>query len=199
MSRVLWTVWLAGITDSDNYYKSTTVRFLPTDVVATIAVSAFRAELPARDNLIRPEVDAWITEEIPADQWGSHRYGSSNSRWADGVSELTFNIRVSRAATAATGIVHDRRDSVSGTRAAQVLERALVDRDTGAIHRLHTDITLEGATPVDVEALEAVLVRGTRLSVVGAEPLSDEAGVLVPRYDPDRDRVVFEPPSARGT
>ena len=199
MSRVLWTVWLAGVTDSDNYYKSTTVRFLPTDVVATVAVSAFRAELPARDNLIRPEVDAWITEEIPADQWGSHRYGSSNSRWADGISELTFNIRVSRAATAATGIVHDRRDSVSSTRAAQVLERALVDRDTGAIHRLHTDITLEGATPVDVEALEAVLVRGTRLSVVGAEPLSDEAGVLVPRYDPDRDRVVFEPPSVRGT
>ncbi|MBO0898647.1 hypothetical protein J1G43_01540 [Cellulomonas sp. zg-ZUI22] len=198
MSRVLWTVWLAGVTDSDNYYKSTTVRFLPTDVVATIAVSAFRAELPARDNLIRPEVDAWITEAIPADQWGSHRYGSSNSRWADGISELTFNIRVSRAATAATGIVHDRRDSVSSTRAAQVLERALVDRDTGAIHRLHTDITLEGATPVDVEALEAVLVRGTRLSVVGAEPLSDEAGVLAPRYDPDRDRVVFEPPPARG-
>ncbi len=198
MSRVLWTVWLAGVTDSDNYYKSTTVRFLPTDVVATIAVSAFRAELPARDNLIRPEVDAWITEQISPNEWGAHRYGASNARWADGISELTFNIRVSRAATAATGIVHDRRDSASSTRASQVLERALVDRDTGVIHRLHTDITLEGATPVDVEALEAVLVRGTRLSLVEAEPLSDEAGVLAPRYDPDRDRVVFDLP-ARGT
>lgn len=90
------------------------------------------------------------------------------------------------------------RNSVAGTRAAQVLERALVDLDTGVIHRLHTDITLEGATAVDVEALEAALVRGNRLSVVGTEPLSDEAGVFAPRHDPGRDRVVFEPP-ARGT
>ncbi len=191
MSRVLWTVWLAGVTDSDNYYKSTTVRFLPTDVVATIAVSAFRAELPARDNLIRPEVDTWITEAIPPDQWGSHRYGSSNARWADNVSEITFNIRVSRASTAAIGIVHDRRGGPLGTRATQVLERAVVDRDTGVIHRLHTDVTLEGAAPVDLDALEVSLGRETRLSVVGAESVSDEAGVLEARYDPDQDRVVY--------
>lgn len=191
MSRVLWTVWLAGVTDSDNYYKSTTVRFLPTDVVATIAVSAFRADLPARDSLVRPEVDAWITEAIPADPWGSHRYGSSNSRWADGVSELTFNIRVSRAATAATGIVHDRRESALGTRSVQVLERAVVDRATGEIHRLHTDVTLEGGTPVDLDALDVLLAR-EGLAVVGLERLADEAGACVARYDPERDRVVYD-------
>ncbi len=198
MSRVLWTVWLAGVTDSDNYYRSTTVRFAPTDVVATIAVSAFRAELPARDNLIRPEVDAWITEAIPPTPWGGHEYGSSNSRWADGISELTFNIRVSRAATAATGIVHDRRDGALGTRAAQVLQRAVVDRASGAIHHLHTDVTLEGAIPVDLDALDVLLAQ-EGLDVVGLEPLSDEAGARPARYDREQDRVVFGGPHSSGS
>ncbi len=46
---------------------------------------------------------------------------------------------------------------------------------------------------MDPESLDSLLAQGDDLAVVDVEP-SEASGALAARYDPERNRVVLEPP-----
>lgn len=94
---------------------------------------------------------------------------------------------------AAVGIVHNVGGNYQRLKVASSIQRAVVDIETGLIHRLHNDVTAEGAEPPDLDRLDEELASGDvptgNLRVVDVEINSTTPRTRL-KFDWEANRVI---------
>lgn len=190
-------VW-SGTDSVSPFFGSSTVRFPTTDVVATVALTA---NYPWAGETRWNEYPGLVTSaECWVDQnstpGGYHRWSVDTQLWQR-TRSVTFWIVTRRAYAAAVGVVHGDRQSEFGRLRPSLSPRyrAVIDRDTGEVRRLHTDISLGDAEQIGTDELDELLLAGDggdRLRVVEAQ-LEPSERFRSLRLDRDRDVVTAAP------
>lgn len=201
MSSVLATadVW-SGADTLSPMFGSYTINFPTADVVATVALSSFYLQGEPRPNEYQGmlnSAETWIDQRRGFEP---HLWSRDAQAWFTGVRSVTFWIVTRRGYAAAVGIVHGDRVRAYSDRIGDPIRRALIDPISGAVHRLHTEITLAGAQVPDIAEIDRELslppdgisAEGLRCVEVDIKG-PGRAGPSRLRYDARAGRVVALP------